>query len=336
MRRGLKEAISFCVATSNMETLPASQTAKPPLTRQVSAEQTRRVVHVAHDRRHDVGLVADGGNREEHAAFYPSHVVSALTTLHVVTLHAPARARRKQPPTELLARAVVVEQAPHGVGVVVDHAHPTPHATPHPLRLARHRVEQSVAVPGLLVHLSHRAVHEHRRRAGGLHAVQLDRPVGASGRHGVHGGQPGGGERGRGLRGVDDLRGRGVDAESVGERQGEGVLRVGCVPNANDPQFIDGQERSVGGGGELDAADGREVAMGEAEERRSQVIDVSSGVARQLRHLVDLLVQREVAFRIGEVALGVGEVTLGVGEVGGCERLLRLWGWRGHFGEWSD
>ena len=69
--------------------------------------------------------------------------------------------------------------------------------------------------------------------------------------------------------------------------------------------------------------------MGEAEERRSQVIDVSSGVARQLRHLVDLLVQREVAFRIGEVALGVGEV-------GGCEGLLCLWGWRGHFSEWSD
>lgn len=246
-----------------------------------------------------------------------------------MALHTSARARRKQPPTELLTRAVVVEQAPHGVGVVADHAHPTPHVTLHPLRLARHRVEQPVAVPRLLVHPSHRAVHEHRRRAGGLHAVQLDRPVGSPGRHGVHGGQPGGGECGRGLGGVDDLRGRGVDAESVDERRWEGVLRVGRVPNANDPQFIDGQERSVGGGGELNAADGREVAMGEAEERRSQVIDVSGGVARQLRHLVDLLVQREVA-------LGVGEITFGVWEFGGCERLLRLWGWRGHFGEWSD
>ena len=62
--------------------------------------------------------------------------------------------------------------------------------------------------------------------------------------------------------------------------------------------------------------------MGEAEEQHLQVIDVSGGVARQLRHLVDLLVQREVAFRMGEV--------------GECERLLRLWGWRGHFSEWSD
>ena len=253
-----------------------------------------------------------------------------------MALHTSARARRKQPPTELLTRAVVVEQAPHGVGVVADHAHPTPHVTLHPLRLARHRVEQPVAVPRLLVHPSHRAVHEHRRRAGGLHAVQLDRPVGSPGRHGVHGGQPGGGECGRGLGGVDDLRGRGVDAESVDERRWEGVLRVGRVPNANDPQFIDGQERSVGGGGELNAADGREVAMGEAEERRSQVIDVSGGVARQLRHLVDLLVQREVALGVGEITFGVGEITFGVGEFGGCERLLRLWGWRGHFGEWSD
>ena len=193
------------MATSNMDTRPTPQPPTPPPTRQVSTEQVRLVVHVAHDGRHDVGLAVGGGNGEDNAAIYRSHHLPSLTTLHVMALHTPARARREQPTTALHARAVVVEQTPHRVGVVVDDAHSILHTAPSPLRLALHLVEQPVAVPRLLVHLAHRAVQEHCGGAGGLDAVQLDRPVRSPRRYGVHGGQPGGGERERGLGGIDDL-----------------------------------------------------------------------------------------------------------------------------------
>lgn len=205
------------------------------LTRQVPAEQAVLVVGVARHRGDHVRLPVALRHGEERAAVYASPPATARTTLHVVALHAPAGARREQPPAAPRAGAPVVEEAPHGVRVVAQHAHPTPHHAPTRPRLLRQLVEQPVGAAAALLLRAHGTVYEERGRSRVLHAVHADGAVGLARRHGADGVHPHRGERERVLRGIDDLRGRSLDAESRGEGWGAVSLGVGRVPNTDGP-----------------------------------------------------------------------------------------------------
>ena len=123
--------------------------------------------------------------------------------------------------------------------------------------------------------------------------VEADGAVGLARGHGADGVHPHGGERGGLLRGVDDLRGHRLDAQSSDERWGRRPLGVGGVPNTDGPQLVGRHEGGFVGAGELDAADGREVATRERRGAGLQGVDAARRVVQQVRHLVDLLVQRE-------------------------------------------